>query len=85
MEIFNNYEARDLREYLHVGGMLSERLLLRGLTFSKDLALVKGMLEPLENNFKMFIKLSICLFGSGFLSNIESASYIKGLSSTGNF
>ena len=62
VNIFNNYDARDLREYLHVEEILSKRSLLRELIFSKDLTLVRGMLMPLENNFKGFIKLSICLF-----------------------
>ena len=62
VNIFNNYDARDLREYLHVEEILSTKSLLRELIFSKDLTLVRGMLMPLENNFKGFIKLSICLF-----------------------
>ena len=41
-----------IHQSIYIYIYISERLLLRGLTFSKDLAQIKGMLVPLENNFK---------------------------------
>ena len=48
--------------------MLSKTSLLRELIFSKYLTLVRGMLMPLKNNFKGFIKKSKIFKNSGLMN-----------------